>query len=352
MGFGHFLRLRGRTSYFRRRIPQSLRPRLAQTEICATLGVVDKDSAERVARRLAVAVDVFFASAMRDMSLNSSDLNCVISTTIAAWRESDDRHDASFVLAKGRTPGNPRDNAELLAELADTTLQAHGIGQSLHEADYVSARFAEAGVEVPADPLDLQRAGHGLTLGLASYYLGLAVEIADRHDLRRGWRGLPVEHWRAHHSQLLRQLGAAPDPAGDRQAPVHAVQPPAATPQPSKAETSTPKQAEAIIPPPVPEQAGPVFSVMMAESIEERIATRELVSGARHEANATMAIWIEVCGDRPIASYGRADMSAFRSMLVRLPKHYWRSEAEKEKSIRRVTGGWRSPWTRSGPVST
>ncbi len=336
MGFGHFLRLKGRTSFFRRRIPEGLRARLAQTEICATLGVVDKDSAERGARRLAVAVDVFFASAMRDMSLNSSDLTRVISTTIEAWRESDERHDAGFVLAKGRTPSSPRDNAELFAELADTTLQAHGIGQSLHDADYVSARFAEAGIEAPPDPLDLQRAGHGLTLGLASYYLGLAVEIADRHDLRRGWRGLPVEHWRAHHNQLLRQLGAVPDGAGYRRAPDQADQLPAAALQSSKAEPLAPREALAILPPPVLDQAGPLFSAVMAESLEERIATKELVSSARHEAKATTAIWIEVCGDRPIATYGRADMSAFRSMLVRLPQHYWRSEAEKAKSIRQV----------------
>ena len=342
MGFGHFLRLKGRTSFFRRRIPESLRPRLAQTEICATLGVVDKDSAERGARRLAVAVDVFFASATCDMSLNSSDLSRVISSTIQSWREDDDRHDARFVLAKGRTHGTPRYNAELLAELAETTLRAHGIGQSLHDTEFVAARFVEAGLQAPADPLDLHRAGHGLTLGLATYFLGLAIEIAERHDLGHGYRGLPVERWRNHHAQLQHQIGSMPAAPSELQGKQDTVSGLLVQSDPGAVPPRVPEAAakDEVAPPtpatPQSSTAGPLFGDLMAESIEARIDVRQLVVSASHEVQATTRIWTEVCGDKPVAAYTRADMSAFRAVLVKLPRHYWRSEAETRKPIRQV----------------
>ena len=109
MGVGSYLRLKGRASVFRRKVPEALRARLARTEICATLGIVSRDSAERGARQVAVAVDAFFASALRDMTLNSADLSRVVAATIQAWREDDERHNARFVLAHGRALGNPRE---------------------------------------------------------------------------------------------------------------------------------------------------------------------------------------------------------------------------------------------------
>ena len=121
MGVGSYLRLKGRASVFRRKVPEAPRVRLARTEICATLGVVSRDSAERGARQVAVAVDVFFASALRNMSLSSIDLNRVVASTIEAWREGDERHDASFALAHGRTFGSPRENALHFAEMAEMT---------------------------------------------------------------------------------------------------------------------------------------------------------------------------------------------------------------------------------------
>lgn len=148
MGVGSYLRLKGRASVFRRKVPKGLRARLARTEICATLGIVSRDSAERGARQVAVAVDAFFDSAVRDMNLNSADLSRVVAATIQAWRENDERQDARFVLAHGRALGSPRENALHLAEMAEMALAAHGAGASLHDVSYIERRFAEAGIEL------------------------------------------------------------------------------------------------------------------------------------------------------------------------------------------------------------
>jgi hypothetical protein len=77
MAFDSFLRLKGRTTYFRRKVPGDLLSRLASTEICFKLGVIDRDSAVQLGRRLAVAVDAFFVSARRDKMLSSPDLSRV-----------------------------------------------------------------------------------------------------------------------------------------------------------------------------------------------------------------------------------------------------------------------------------
>ena len=89
MGVGSYLRLKGRASVFRRKVPEALRARLARTEIYATVGIVSRDSAERGARQAPVAVDAFFSGAMRNMNLSSTDLSGVVASAIQTWREND-----------------------------------------------------------------------------------------------------------------------------------------------------------------------------------------------------------------------------------------------------------------------
>ena len=335
MSVGSYLRLKGRSSFFRRKVPDHLRVRLARTEICANLGVVNRESAERGARRVAVAVDAFFVSAWRDMSLTGADLSKVVASTIAAWRESDERHDDRMVLANGRTLGSARENAVMFVELAETALEAHASGTSLHDGPYVESRFAAAGLESPSDKEGLHRAGRGLTLGLATYYLGAAIELADRHDLGRGLRGLPVERWRAHHGKLLlqllgeRTLGLPPATA---QAPVPASATGVALPA---AERSA---DQALYAGGVSLLGGSdqLFSTLIVESLKRRITSRELAKSALQDAQSTIRIWTEVCGDRPLHTYRRADVSRFQEVLVKLPKYYWRSDREREKPILQV----------------
>lgn len=86
MALESYVRLKGRTSYFRRKIPAHLVIRLASTEICFKLGVIDRDSALHLGRRLAVAVDAFFVSARRNEMLSSHDLSAVLGAALQEWR--------------------------------------------------------------------------------------------------------------------------------------------------------------------------------------------------------------------------------------------------------------------------
>ena len=327
MGVGSYLRLKGRSSVFRRKVPQCLRARLARTEICATLGVVGKESAERGARQVAVAVDNFFLRAVRDMSLTASDLSLVVAKAIETWREDHERDESETVLARGRMPATPRDTAKILAETAEMVFRAHAGGVSLHGNDYVADSFAAAELEPPVDPVDLHRAGRGLTLGLSTFYLGAAVELADRHDLGRGILGLPVERWRARHQKLVRQLGLDEAPVRVRQPVTRDAIGGPGRPEPALATAEPNRQLTTVAP------DEPVFSTVIAESLERRIKTGELAKSALQDAQATIRIWIEVVGDRPLKTYRREDMSRFQEILVQLPKHYWRSEAARKKPI-------------------
>ncbi|MBK8083603.1 MAG: hypothetical protein IPK28_07000 [Devosia sp.] len=78
------------------------------------------------------------------------------------------------------------------------------------------------------------------------------------------------------------------------------------------------------------EISGPPFSEVIIESLHRRMATKELAKSALQDAQSTIRIWCEVVGDRPLATYRRSDVSRFQETLIKLPKHYWRSEGAPE----------------------
>ncbi|MCF1742063.1 DUF6538 domain-containing protein [Paradevosia shaoguanensis] len=88
MASDSFLRLKGRTTYFRRKIPADLQTQLASSEICFRLGVIDRDSAIQLARRMVVKVDAFFVSARKDEMLSSQELSALLGVALADWRRS------------------------------------------------------------------------------------------------------------------------------------------------------------------------------------------------------------------------------------------------------------------------
>ena len=76
IGVGSYLRLKGRGSVFRHKVPGVATALLARTEICPTLGAAGKESAERRALQVAVA-SIFILRAMRDTCPTGSDLSLV-----------------------------------------------------------------------------------------------------------------------------------------------------------------------------------------------------------------------------------------------------------------------------------
>ena len=56
-------------------------------------------------------------------------------------------------------------------------------------------------------------------------------------------------------------------------------------------------------------------------------------AGAERQAKVSVNLFIEICGDRPINTYTRADGDLFRSTLRKLPTSYRKAEADREKPL-------------------
>lgn len=199
MASSNFLRLKGRTTYFRRQIPAPLVSRLASTEICFRLGVIDRDSALLLGRRLAADVDAFFVSARRNEMLSSQDLTALLGAALEGWKAHVQAVPAPLVSA--------REQAKTIASLADGLLHSQSDGYPVIDDEFVAETFGAAGIETPSDPVALRLAGNVLTAGMAAHYLETAAELArqDGHD--RGLFKLPADGWEQRASRLLAPYG-------------------------------------------------------------------------------------------------------------------------------------------------
>ena len=47
----------------------------------------------------------------------------------------------------------------------------------------------------------------------------------------------------------------------------------------------------------------------------------------------SVALLIEICGDRPVSTYTRADGDRLRDALRKLPNHYRKSDRDRDKPL-------------------
>ncbi|AKR55116.1 Integrase [Devosia sp. H5989] len=360
MRTGHYTRLKGRVTYFRRKVPELLQERLASTEICYRLGVISSKLAERLGRRLAVEVDDFFERAKSDPMLKSADLTKLVQTALAGWREDDAIDAATDVQRYGRPLLDPREQATAWAELAIGIIEQVGKGISVYDNAFVTDTARSASVETGEDQAVLATGGRALSLGLATHYLKSAVATASMHGLAVGRRGLPVGDWQGRLFALEAHLGL------DQTAQVAGSKNPVTVPPPVASE-SIAANAIATVPNPWRTPAGQVssrpantddsshmpFSALMTKCIAVRIAGIEVGEGYDEDVKSSKRIWLESVGDRPISDYKRDDFLTFRSTLQQVPKSYWKSEASQAFSILEIIEQSRSKahaeWAKTAP---
>lgn len=333
MRTGHYTRLKGRVTYFRRKVPEILQVRLASTEICYRLGVISSQLAERLGRTLAVEVDSFFERAKIDPMLKSADLTKLVQTALAEWREASNAGDAKSVHSFGKPIANPRDSATALAELGLALIERNGEGPSTFDASLVNEIAQKADLPIITNEVAAIAGGRALSMALAAHYLRSAVEVASLHGLSKGWRALPVADWQERLAALERHLGlddkrqiAAPAPTVfQRELPVLKAQETAGL-LPDLAEINAIEAS--------PESRPDIsFSKLVDICLDSRIAAKEVKPGLRQEMVPSLKIWLQVVGDKPIGEYGRADFVKFRSALLKIPTIYWKSAASRELSI-------------------
>ena len=326
MASDSFLRLKGRTTFFRRKIPGDLMSRLASTEICFRLGVIDRDSAVQLGRRLAVAVDAFFVSARRDKMLSLPDLFAVLGAALADWRTSVQPVPVPLV--------STREQATTLASMADGLLRQQGDGFAVVDDHFITKTFAAAGIAAQEDPVTLRLAGNVLAAGMAAHYLDTAATLARQNGLDRGLRKLPADLWEERAARLLAPYGELDTPARAeaRQAAPTPPRPDAVTAMP--AIPTQPKSS--TVSTKFDREAGATFSTQAPYLVGERIKSKQVGPDAVINLGPSLRLWLQICGDIDIRGYSRQHMAEYRSMLIDIPRVYWRSKAEQEKTILQV----------------
>ncbi|WP_332702620.1 site-specific integrase [Devosia sp.] len=323
-----FLRLKGRTSYFRRKIPAALQTQLASSEICLRLGVIDRDSAVQLGRRLAVAVDAFFVSARRNKMLSSQHLTALLGSALQEWRATIQPVPVPLV--------STREQAKTMASLADGLLHRQSDGYPMVDDAFIAAQFGATGIEVPTDPMAMRLAGNVLTAGMAAHYLETAAELARQGGLDRGLFKLPAAEWEEKAFRLVAPYGdveeasaASPKRESLSQAPVRPTRSaiPASAPMPTAPGGVSTKFAR---------EAGATLSTQANYIVSERVKAKQVGPDAVRNLGPSLRLWLQICGDADVRAYSAQHMAEFRSVLIDIPKVYWRSAGEQAKNILQV----------------
>lgn len=80
-------------------------------------------------------------------------------------------------------------------------------------------------------------------------------------------------------------------------------------------------------------QPGALASTLVEDHMQNRLAVDGITHQVANQERGTIARFLEVVGDRPMDSYGRADVSRFISKLRRMPAVYGRSPADAELTV-------------------
>ncbi|MAY61807.1 MAG: hypothetical protein CML29_06320 [Rhizobiales bacterium] len=76
-------------------------------------------------------------------------------------------------------------------------------------------------------------------------------------------------------------------------------------------------------------QSEPLFSTVYPIYIEGQLRRKEWKQQTGNQADATYRLFIQICGDKPVGRYTRADAGQFRATAERLPSDYGKASSYK-----------------------
>jgi integrase len=103
-------------------------------------------------------------------------------------------------------------------------------------------------------------------------------------------------------------------------------------------EAPPPPAKQQVSPPPPPPQAPtkPLVSSLLESHFARRIALDGMLKHDVMQERTTLRYFMEVCGDRPVDSYQRGDVTAFLDVLRKVPPTYGRSPKDRERPLAQV----------------
>lgn len=334
-----FTRLKTRITYFRRKVPSDLRAQICLSEVCLHLGPIETWAAGQIGRALASATDQFFLAARNDSMLSKDDLYKLLTDTLEHLRD----HHRSGRDDRASTPGlffsKPIDDeARLMGDCAEMVIAARDKGSYAYTPDFVAERLQASSLP-SQDGATLKALSGDLSAVLAIRFFEEALAIIGRNGLSDKL-GREEVKWRRQAEFIRKELGmdSSPQVKGSGSATplfdaelasalAKALQSESFSDRPTPAPVSTPVSEQPPIPTtPKHDSFGEIHEKLIADraSLEKTDPSGVMKS---------VKLWLAIAGDKPLTAYTEADMNKFMIMLKRMPKHYWKSEKERQKSI-------------------
>lgn len=307
---------RGRTFYFRRRIPADLRQRLGRHELVRSLGTGDIRAAKLRAYRLYVAAEELF-STLRAMPMLTDDQ---IAHLVRDFYDTMLAGENAGRLTRGPLPEGVREaRVAQYAAMAAKGREALA-GNRLDEVAFVAEMMLKRqGIAIrdlaPADAAKAKqamlRAGIDLSEALKARYEGdFNYEPRDK---------------------LLKATLTEPPP---KSWPVSAAPAAAATAPAAAATTPVPREDDCALAPKVPfEDRGKAFR-------DQQVQTKRWDNQTAAQAGATYRLFVDVCGDKPLGAYTRKDAGRFRERVERLPSDYGKHPRYRGLSVEAILSAY------------
>ncbi|MGX9144725.1 tyrosine-type recombinase/integrase [Mesorhizobium sp. 128a] len=98
-------------------------------------------------------------------------------------------------------------------------------------------------------------------------------------------------------------------------------------------EPAPPKDATVASPPQKASKLEPNFSEVAEAFRSDQIAVKNWDQQTASQARASYRLFAEICGDRPVSTYTRADADEFRKKIQRLPWDYSKTPVYRDRSV-------------------
>lgn len=291
---------RNRLLHFRRAIPQDLRARFGRSELTCSLGTADLRVADLRARRLYLASETIFSEARRNPMLNDGQLAAIVQDFYGQILGEENRLRLRSSPISEEMRVNRAAWFKKVAERARSDLATNNLGS----AWFLSvAMMRKLGLEASLDAEDKAQ----LRQALLRAGVDLAEAVSARYEGDFNYQ--PKD------ALLAQQVDA-----------VFAKTPmaPEATAAAGASRTATPPEAT------------PLFKDVAATFVKKQKQTRRWENQTASQNEKSYDLFIEICGDKQLASYSRKDAAKFKDVLERLPADYGKAARYHGKSPERI----------------
>lgn len=295
--------LRGRVFHFRRRVPSSLRPRLRLDELVRSLATSNPHTAKLRAYQLYLVSESLFLTLRATPMLTDAQLTHLVQEFYGLILDQEGRGR----LTRGAISNELRQNRVVQYETMAARNREALACNRLEEAGFVTNHMLskQGIVGGDLDPTELARARQAM--------LRAGIDVAEA--LKARYEG---DFNYEPQDRLLKAQLAARDAVT---APVS----PETVPEPPRTEPAA-----------TPPQPSEFLSALGAVFRDTQIATQTWDKQTAAQAGATFRLFVDVCGDRPLAAYSRKDVGHFRDRVQRLPNDYGKHPRYRDLTVEAI----------------